>query len=146
MPKILLMPYCQIYLLSIDKVVIMRRTLFFIGGLVAFGLGALGAVLPLLPTTPFILLSAFCFANSSQRFYDWLHEHPYFGKIIKNWKENGTIPAKAKFLSLGMMTMSLGMIYYHLGDKSIGFAVFATVLCLIGLVFMWRIPTTPKSR
>ncbi|PID64936.1 MAG: hypothetical protein CR962_00630 [Gammaproteobacteria bacterium] len=122
----------------------MKRTLFFVGGLIAFGLGALGTVLPLLPTTPFILLSAFCFANSSPRFHAWLHHHPYFGKIIQDWKNHRSIPAKAKYLALAMMTISLGMIYYHLGDKSIGFAIFATVFCLIGIIFMWRIPTTPK--
>ncbi len=122
----------------------MKRILFFIGGMIAFGLGALGAVLPLLPTTPFILLSAFCFANSSQRFHAWLHRHPYFGKIIQDWKKHRSIPAKAKYLSLVMMIISLGMIYAHLGDKSIWFAVFATVFCLIGIIYMWRLPTTPK--
>ncbi len=122
----------------------MKRPLFFIGGCIFLTLGVIGAVLPLLPTTPFVLLSAFCFANSSPRFHTWLHRHPYFGKIIKNWQENRSIPAKAKYLALGMMTVSLGMIYYHLGDKSIGFVIFATVLCLIGIIVMWRLPTTPK--
>ncbi|PID66352.1 MAG: hypothetical protein CR975_03320 [Gammaproteobacteria bacterium] len=114
-------------------------------GVIALSLGIAGVVLPLLPTTPFVLLATFCFANSSPRFYRWLHQHPYFAQINKQWQENRAIPAKAKYLALAMMAVSLVLIYYHLGKgQSMWFAAFATLLCLIGIIYMWRLPTIPR--
>ena len=69
-------------------------------GLLALGLGTLGAILPLLPTTPFVLLAAFAFARSSERLHAWLLRHKVFGPLIKNWNDNGSISRKTKLISV----------------------------------------------
>ncbi|MCG6122991.1 MAG: YbaN family protein [Microvirga sp.] len=72
-------------------------------------LGALGVVLPLLPTTPFLLLSAWCFARSSPRFHDWLIHHPRFGPSIEAWRDQGAISRRAKGLALLSIAASLAI-------------------------------------
>lgn len=72
------------------------KSLWLACGLLALGLGLLGMVLPLLPTTPFLLLAAFCFARSSERLHDWLMDHRHFGPVIDNWRQTGAIAPRHK--------------------------------------------------
>ena len=71
------------------------RALWFVVGLCAVALAVLGVALPLLPTTPFVLLAAFAFAKSSERWHTWLRRHRVFGPIIENWREHGAISRRA---------------------------------------------------
>ena len=87
---------------------VMRGLWLALGGLF-LGLGLLGVVLPVLPTTPFLLLAAGCFARSSPRLHSWLLAHPVFGPPIRNWEENGAISRKAKRLAVGSMITVLGV-------------------------------------
>lgn len=79
------------------------RGLWLAAGMLFLGLGLLGVVLPVLPTTPFLLLAAACFARSSPRLHGWLLSHPMFGPPIRNWEENGAISRPAKRLAAGSM-------------------------------------------
>ena len=72
------------------------RVIWLIFGLIVLGLGCLGVVLPLLPTVPFILLAAFCFAKSSNKLHNWLLTHRLFGKMIQDWRQSGAISTSAK--------------------------------------------------
>ncbi|MBP6737912.1 MAG: YbaN family protein [Rhodobacteraceae bacterium] len=72
------------------------RALWLGLGLLAVALGALGVMLPVLPTTPFMLLAAGCFAKSSPRLHDWLITHRIFGPPLRNWAERGAIAPGAK--------------------------------------------------
>ena len=72
------------------------RLIWLLAGLVAVALGAIGVVVPLLPTTPFLLVAAFAFARSSNRLNSWLREHRTFGPVINNWHRDGSIDRKAK--------------------------------------------------
>lgn len=81
----------------------MLRSFWLMAGLLVLGLGLLGVVLPVLPTTPFLLLAAACFAKSSPRLHRWLLGHPVFGPPIRNWVENSAITRPAKRLAVGTM-------------------------------------------
>lgn len=100
-------------------------------GLLAVGLGILGLALPLLPTTPFMLLAAACFAKSSPRLHDWLVLHPRFGPAIRNWQVNRAISAKAKRMAIGAMAAALGLSVV-LGVPYRILAVQAVVLLITG--------------
>jgi len=78
-------------------------------------LGVLGLFLPVLPTTPFLLLAAACFARSSRRIFTWLLNHPQFGPLIREWREHRSIPYRAKRTALGLIALSFAV--------SIGFFV-----------------------
>ncbi|MGS0676947.1 YbaN family protein [Shewanella sp. 0m-4] len=74
----------------------LKRGFFLIIGLCSLVLGLLGILLPLLPTVPFILLAAYCFARSSDRLYQWLMSHPWFADALKNWQAQGAIRKSLK--------------------------------------------------
>lgn len=76
-------------------------------GWLFFALGGLGALLPVLPTTPFMLLALWAFAKSSRRFHDWLYHHRLFGPPLQQWRRHRVIPLPAKFMSVSMMSASL---------------------------------------
>jgi uncharacterized protein len=83
------------------------RGLWLAAGGLFLGLGLLGVVLPVLPTTPFMLLAAGCFARSSPRLHRWLLGHPVFGPPIRNWEENAAISRPAKRLAVASMAAVL---------------------------------------
>ncbi|WP_404404763.1 YbaN family protein [Pelagibacterium halotolerans] len=87
----------------------MRRIFWISAGCTATALGMLGAVLPLLPTTPFILLAAFCFMQGSERLHRWLVTHRMFGPLIHDWQEAGAISARAKTLAVATMIATLAL-------------------------------------
>jgi uncharacterized membrane protein YbaN (DUF454 family) len=87
----------------------MFRTLWLIIGLISLALGIAGVVLPLLPTTPFVLLSAYCFARSSPRLHDWLLGHKIFGPLIHNWEQHRAISPRAKVLAVLSMAGVVGI-------------------------------------
>ena len=72
------------------------------------GLGIIGILVPLLPTTPFLLLAAACYARSSQRFYHWLLSNRWFGNYIRNYLEKKGIPLKVKVLTITLLWVTIG--------------------------------------
>ena len=79
------------------------RIAWLVVGLVALALGAIGIALPLLPTTPFILVAAFAFAQSSEKLHRWLLDHNVFGPLIDNWQRHGAISRRTKVISVVTM-------------------------------------------
>ena len=90
---------------------LLRYALFAIGWL-SVVLGVIGIFLPVLPTTPFLLLAAACFARSSPRFYHWLVEHPRLGPWIRDYLDGNGIPLKGKVYAIGLMWLSIGLSCY----------------------------------
>jgi uncharacterized membrane protein YbaN (DUF454 family) len=84
----------------------MKYLLVFLGSL-SLLMGVLGIFLPVLPTTPFLLLSAALYMRSSSRLYDWLLSHKYLGPYIKNFRENKAIPLRVKIISVSMVWLTL---------------------------------------
>jgi len=76
-------------------------------GYVALACGVAGVVLPLVPTTPFLLLAAFSFARSSPALHDWLVTHPRFGPPIHNWNHHGAVSGRAKVAAIAVMMLTL---------------------------------------
>ena len=85
------------------------RLTWLVVGFLALALGALGLAVPLLPTTPFILVAAVAFARSSNRLHDWLVNHDVFGSLIDNWRRHGAISRRAKVVSIASMIVLLAI-------------------------------------
>ena len=85
----------------------MRRTLYLIGGFASLGLAGIGAVLPVMPTTVFVILAAYCFARSSPAIEARLLGHPVFGPHIVSWRERGAISRKGKWAASAAFAVSI---------------------------------------
>lgn len=84
-----------------------KRNYFYLAiAYLAIGLGALGVVLPLLPTTPFLLLAAWSAAKGSPSLHRWLYAHPHFGGALIAWERNRSVSVKAKWAACILMTVS----------------------------------------
>lgn len=117
-----------------------RRAVYFVLGWFFFGLGVLGAVLPVLPTTPFMLLAAWAFSNSSRRFEHWLLEHPWFGPGIKRWRAHRVVPARIKLVSYGTMLVTFTLSLAS-GRLSWWALLSQALLMGYGAWFLWRLPS-----
>ena len=119
------------------------RWVWRIAGLVALALGVVGLVLPLLPTTPFLLLAAFCFSRGSQRLHDWLVDHTHLGPPIRHWREHRAITRRAKALATAAM---LGVICASLALGAPAAIIVAQVAVLtIVAIFILTRPSPPSG-
>ena len=85
------------------------RPLLVTFGTIFVGLGIVGIFVPVLPTTPFLLLAAACYARSSQRFYHWLLYNRWFGNYIRNYRQKRGIPLKMKVLTISLLWVTIGV-------------------------------------
>lgn len=85
------------------------RVVWLTFGLASLALGGLGVALPLLPTTPFVLLAAYCFAKSSPALHGWLLRNPTFGKAIRDWRADRAISRRGKTVGVLAMVLSLAL-------------------------------------
>ena len=108
------------------------RLLWLAAGLLSLGVGAVGIIMPLLPTTPFLLLTAYCFAQSSPKLHRWLHEHATFGPLINNWNQYGSIDRRSKWLAViailltPIVTYLIGVPWWALAAQLLVLAIAAT--------------------
>ena len=91
------------------------KVLLIIAGTVSLVLGIIGIFVPLLPTTPFLLLSAAAYFRGSERLYNWLINHKYLGVYIRNYREYKAIPLRAKIFSVTLMWLTIGYCIIFLG-------------------------------
>ncbi len=108
---------------------------------VATGLGVLGVFIPLLPTTPFLLVAVWAGSKGSQRVHDWIYAQPRFARLLNDWHDQGAVPLSAKLLASAMMLASWTFLIYF--EYHWGVVLFSTLL-FIGLsIFLWTRPN-PK--
>lgn len=113
--------------------------LLWLAGAISLILGIIGAVLPVMPTVPFILLTAACWGRASPRFHRWLAQHKYFGPMVQNWQQNRAISRKSKYFAWTMMTFSsLGLLLRFPERWYVG--VFTGLVCLCVGIWMARLP------
>ncbi len=109
-------------------------------GWLFFVLGIIGILLPVMPTAPFVLLAAACWARSSRRFHFWLINHKYFGKYVRDWEENRAVPLYAKWLATIMMGFSTAMLFYRLPANMLWVAWVVAIVCSGVTVYLFRLP------
>ena len=115
-----------------------QRWVWLFCGLLCLITGVTGIVLPLLPTTPFVLLAAFCFSRGSARYEQWLLTHPRFGPMVRDWRAHRALPLRAKQLATVMMTVSSIASWWWL-PSPVGWL---PGLCCTGVaIWLWRLPT-----
>jgi len=111
-------------------------------GFLSVALAVAGIVLPLLPTTPFLLLAAWCFARSSPRFHHWLLHHRWFGPYLEHYHDGGGLARRQKIIMLGLLWGGIGYSIWLLEHQAA-----QAGLLLIALLVSWhllRIPTRPR--
>jgi len=113
----------------------MKKALLIISGFVSLGLGIIGIVVPLLPTTPFLLLAAACFLKSSDRLYNWLLNHRLFGKHLRSYYQHRAIPLKIKIIAISLIWISIGSSVIFL----VNFWPARIILLLIAILVSWHI-------
>jgi uncharacterized membrane protein YbaN (DUF454 family) len=100
---------------SVDEVAALprgKRVAFAVAGWSFLGLGLAGAALPLLPTTPFLILALWAFSRSSRRMHDWLYHHPRFGPRLQEWRRYRVIPLRVKLVAWTTMAATLAYLIF----------------------------------
>nr|WP_114943634.1 YbaN family protein [Microvirga calopogonii] len=116
---------------------------FFLGlGYASLALGILGIFLPLLPTTPFVLLAVWCFARSNPALADKLYNHPRFGPLLTTWRDQRAIPRHAKIYALATLALSYALILW-LAEGRILPVVLAAIMGSVALYIATR--PTPRD-
>jgi len=118
------------------------RLLYFICGLICVGVGVAGIFLPLVPTTPLILLAAFCFSKSSERMHRWLTEHRRFGPLIRDWQQHRVIRPRAKLMAVIMIVVVMGL-SLTLGSFPIVFKVISAAIGAGVILMICSYPSQP---
>ncbi len=120
------------------------RHTYLICGYISFALGVIGIFLPILPTVPFMLLASFFFSKGSERVHQWLLNHRYFGRGIREWEENGVISKKAKILATLSIAI-LGSYPLILFPIKPALRIVAAVVMLSVLAFVWSRPSEARK-
>lgn len=119
------------------------KAALIVAGWVCLALGLIGAFLPILPTTPFVILAAFLFSKGSTRLHRWLVSRPYLGPMIVDWEAHGVIRLRAKVLATIVIVLLFG---YTLGFVPVPVWIKAVVTAIgVGvLAFIWSRPSAPQ--
>lgn len=123
---------------NISQRPIVRWTLMVAGTLLV-GIGILGIFLPLLPTTVFFLMAAWCYARSSQKFYDWLHKNRLFGKYLKNYREGRGISRSSKISTI--VVLWGGILYSIFVTHSVPVQLILAAIAIGVTIHIVMIPT-----
>lgn len=121
-----------------------KRYLLIVLGWVSVVLGVVGIFLPILPTTPFILLAAWCFSRSSDRFHQWLRNHAKLGLIVRSWEDGAGVPRKVRNRVLILLWISLTSSSLIVGKLWVGAALAFIGVCVT--VYLLRLPILDQAQ
>ncbi len=109
-----------------------KRGLYFIAGTICLILGIIGIVLPIFPTTPFLLLAAACYFRSSEKAYNWLLSNKVFGNLIKSYREGKGLPIKVRIITIALLwiTIAISIIFIQIILVQILLLVIATLVSI----------------
>ena len=114
-------------------------------GTLCVAIGLVGAVLPVLPTTPFMLLAAGCYVRASPRFYNWLLNTRAFGPLIREWRQYRSIPWKTKITAIVLMAATLSTSIVFFVKQPYAQVAMALFGCVLG-IWLYRIPSRDRPR
>lgn len=120
----------------------MMRRLYLGLGYASLALGVIGIFLPLLPTTPFVLLAAWCFARSNPALAERLYGHPRFGPLLTTWRDQRAIPLRAKISALAALALSYAIILW-LSESPLLPVILAAIMGSVALYIATR--PTPRD-
>ncbi|MDT8991590.1 YbaN family protein [Curvibacter sp. APW13] len=122
----------------------LARWLYQLLAVVSLGLGILGVFLPVLPTTPFILLAAWAATRGSPRLLAWLESHPAFGQMLRDWRSGGVVSRKAKWSAAIVMASSALIILVFVRKPLVQVLAIGSMACV--LAWLWQRPEAlPKA-
>ena len=113
-------------------------------GFVFLGLAIVGVFLPLLPTTPFVLLAAGCFAQSSERMHRWILANETFGPMVRDWEERRCVTCRVKAIAIGSMVL-VGGISIFIVLQETAWRLSGGALILVGAMVVARLRTCSKG-
>ena len=116
------------------------RAVLLVVGTLCVVLGVIGIVVPVLPTTPFLLLAAACYARASERFYRWLLRNPTFGPTIREWRRHRSIAYRTKVVAIALMTLTIAASIALLAHYPLAQVALAIVGVIAG-AWLYRIPS-----
>ncbi|MFP1797843.1 DUF454 family protein [Lonsdalea quercina] len=122
----------------------MYRVVLIVLGWIAVVLATLGVVLPLLPTTPFLLLAAWCFARSSPRFHYWLLHRSWFGGYLRHWQRHRALPPGVKVKALVVIVATFALSIWMVNIPWVRGLLLVVMACL--LIFMLRLPVVDREQ
>lgn len=123
----------------------LKRLLLLIVGCICLGLGCIGIVLPILPTVPFFLVTAFCFANSSQKLHDWFVGTKMYKKHLESFVQKRGMTAETKITIIASVTVLMGIGFLLMSRVPVGRAILAIVWICHLLYFAFGVKTLPKD-
>ena len=122
-----------------------KKIVLLLIGWLFVAIGAIGVFLPVLPTTPFLLISLWAFSQSSERFHDWLYNHRIFGPPLQDWSKYGIIPLRAKIIALTTMAVSAALVILYSNAPWYGLSAML-LLMGVGAVFILSRPSRRKEK
>lgn len=122
----------------------MMRPVYFALGWLSVVIGVIGIVTPLLPSTPFLLLAAGCFARSSDRFHHWLMTHPRLSRPILDWQKDGVIRKPAKIIATVFIVINAAFPLFIIQKIPGPLRLIVALVMLAVLTFIWSRPSVPR--
>jgi uncharacterized membrane protein YbaN (DUF454 family) len=122
------------------------RAFFFSAGTFSLALGAIGIVIPVLPTTPFLLLALACYFRSSKRMTRWILTNKYFGDYIRRYREGKGVPRKTKILAVAFLWITIGCSAYFMLQKWLIIQLILFAVAIAVTIHLVRLPTYRETK